>query len=109
MQALKQHAAGTQHIDLYIMTKIFPDMMMEVCDHCVLMLVPHHTRPLEELVVTGWIYIEAWEAAQSGVQESTTDLPVEALRADVDQPAHEIVERGSRMTNNIIALEMAVL
>ena len=109
MQALKRRAAGTRHIDLYIMTKIFPDMMKEVGDLQVSMLVPYHTRPLEELVVTGRIDIEAWKAAQSGVRESTTDLPVEALRADVDQPAREIIELCSRMTNDLIALETVVL
>jgi hypothetical protein len=34
---------------------------------------------------------------------------VEALRADVDQPAREIIELCSRMTDDIIALETAAL
>lgn len=91
------------------MTKLFPDMMMEVGDHKVSMLVPYHTRPLKELVVMGWLDNEAWQAAQSGIRESTTDLPVEALRADVDQPAREIIELCSRITDDIIALETAAL
>jgi hypothetical protein len=91
------------------MMKLFPDMMMEVGDHKVSMLVPYHTRPLKKLVVMGWIDNEAWQAAQSGIRESTTDLPVEALRANVDQPAQEIIELCSRMTDDIIVLETAAL
>ena len=109
LQALKRCAAGTRSIDLYIMTNFFPEMMAEVGNHRVSMLVPYHTRLLKELVVTGKLDAEAWHAAQSGVRESTTDLPVEALRADVDEPAREIIELCSRMTDDIIALETAAL
>jgi AcrR family transcriptional regulator len=109
LQALKQRAADTQKIDLYIMTNFFPEMMAEVGDHKVSMLVPYHTRLRHELVLTGRVDSEARQAARSGTRESTTDLPVEALRADVDQPAREIIELCTRMTNDIIALETAAL
>lgn len=108
-QALKQRAADTQKIDEYIMTNFFPTMMAEVGGHKVGMVVPYHTRQLDELVVTGQLDAEAWKAAHSGVRESTTDLPVEALRADVDQPAREIIGLCSRITDDIIALEAAAL
>ena len=84
-------------------------MMSKVGEQKVAMLVPYHTRLLEELVVTGKLNEEAWRAAHSGVRESTTDLPVEALQADVDQPAREIIELCSRMTDDLIALETAAL
>ena len=91
------------------MTNFFPEMMAEVGNHKVSMLVPYHTRLRHELVLTGRVDAEARQAARSGTRESTTDLPVEALRADVDQPAREIIELCTRMTNDIIALETAAL
>ncbi|KIM78730.1 hypothetical protein PILCRDRAFT_90491 [Piloderma croceum F 1598] len=108
-QALEQRAANTRKIDEYIMTNFFPTMMAEVGNKKVAMLVPYHTRQLDELVVTGRLDTGAWQAAHSGVRESTTDLPIEALRADVDQPAHEIISLCSRVTDDIIALETAAL
>ena len=39
----------------------------------------------------------------------TTDLPIEALRADDDRPACEIINLCSRITDDIIALETAAL
>ena len=52
---------------------------------------------------------EAWDAAKKmdTLHESPNDLPLAAWRADVDQPAFEIVELGNRMASEFKAMETA--
>jgi hypothetical protein len=73
------------------MMNFFPTMMAEVGNKKVVMLVPYHTRQLDELVVTGRLDTGAWQAAHSGVRESTMDLPIEAEQMLINQHARSLV------------------
>lgn len=52
---------------------------------------------------------EAWAVskAHDGHHKTPKDLPVTAWVADVDQPAFEIMEMGSRIVSELQAVEMA--
>lgn len=62
-----------------------------------------------DLPLTKAVDAEAWEAAVSKdrCHESATDLPITAWTAEVDQPAFEITELGSRISSEFKELEVA--
>jgi len=111
IQGLEARQTETAKIDKYLITKFFPG---EVCDSgngIYHLFVPYGGDVYDKvsLNITKVLDPDAWEAAQDWNRESVTDLPPESWRADVDQPAREILELGKRMLADIGALETATL
>jgi hypothetical protein len=104
-QALALRKVETTKIDKYIMALYFPD-------EASYQYVPYQQlgeKCAFDLNVTKAMDKEAWVAAKKTDlhHESPNDLPMAAWRADVDQPAFEIIELGSRIASEFKAVETA--
>jgi hypothetical protein len=104
-QALARRKVETAKINKYIMALYFPDE----ASYRYVPYQPHGEKCAFDLNVTEAMDKEAWDAAKKTDRhhESPNDLPTAAWRADVDQPAFEIIELGSRIASEFKAMETA--
>lgn len=91
------------------MTRFWPEMMLDKGDGTIPMVIPYHYTAPDRLPLLQKLDQDAWSAAENWRQDSTDDLPPQAWKVSVDQPAIEIVELCKRLTSETVALETAVL
>jgi hypothetical protein len=92
-------------MDKYIMALFFP----EEASYGFVPYQQNGDKCAFELPLTQVVDKEAWDAAKAcdGHHKTPKDLPVTAWGADVDQPAFEIAEMGSRVLSELQAVETA--
>jgi two-component sensor histidine kinase len=92
-------------MDKYIMALFFP----EEASYGFVPYQQNGDKCAFELPLTQVVDKEAWDVAKArdGHHETPKDLPVTAWGADVDQPAFEIAEMGSRVVSELQAMETA--
>jgi hypothetical protein len=95
----------SSQIDKYLVARYFPIDARQG-------FVPYEfqTDLVYQLPLTELVDKEAWEVTKSTDRQHQTlnDLPANAWDADLDQPALEIAELGSRLTAEFQELEKAV-
>lgn len=109
-----QRDKETEAIEVYIMTRLFPERLVtrptsdldrEVVD----MLVPYKFRPSGDLVITQKIDEEAWRAVRDMSRITTEDLPSESMDTRIDQPAAEIVSLAMKITSEAVSLQASAI